>query len=57
MFLSPIALAKTAEDDFQQGLAAYEKQNYTQAALFMEKACNSNNALTELSEKALAYSN
>ncbi|MBP5790367.1 MAG: sel1 repeat family protein [Neisseriaceae bacterium] len=44
MFLSPIALAKTAEDDFQQGLAAYEKQNYTQAALFMEKACNSNKA-------------
>ena len=38
--LTPLAMAKNAEDLFNQGINADDKGNYTQAAKLYEQACN-----------------
>ncbi|MBP3221969.1 MAG: sel1 repeat family protein, partial [Neisseriaceae bacterium] len=42
--LTPLAMAKSAEDLLNQGVNAYEQGNYTQAAKLFEQACHGGNA-------------
>ncbi|MBP5790158.1 MAG: sel1 repeat family protein, partial [Neisseriaceae bacterium] len=42
--LTPLAMAKSAEDLFKQGVDAYNKGDYSQAAKLYEQACNGDSA-------------
>ena len=55
--LTPLAMAESAEDLFYQGVDAYDKGNYAQAAKLYEQACNGGDAEGGCYNLGLLYHN